>query len=304
MTTVASSAKSFLAGLSKTVTGASQGKDAFVLYGGPGMGKTSLAAQCGGGKPVLFVIDGSDNGYADLVRNGQLPAGLDPILADSWATLRATTKSLIEVAKETPPAERPFNAVAFENLGGFESLLQAEVIKKYQKSPAKGDDSSYDSALIRYNAWGGQGVKDGLPEWESWLRDIVTLGSLGIRPLLLGHSLTGKLDSADQSAAYARVVLALHPKLSEVVDRLMGNIALLGMRATIVVKGDSTKKARVDEQAECRYIKMHPSPQFQAKNRYGVTAEIDMGSSPKEAALNMFTAMGLVRSTPTPAEGK
>ena len=289
MSTAQESAKGFLANLKKTVKGESKGKDAIVLYGGPGMGKTSLAAQF---KP-LFVIDGSDNGYLDLVRNGQLPEGFDPVLADNWEKTRAVTKELIEYAKNVPDDKKDFRAVCFENLGGFATHLREVVIAKYRKRPLKGDDESYDTALIRFNGFGGHtGAKDALPEWEAWLQDIVTLGHNGIRPLLLGHATNGKADAADQASAYARVVLDIHAELSKVVDRLMGNVGLITMKPVIVTQGVGGKKSRVDENAEARVLKMFSSPQFQGKNRYGIQTEIDMGNSPQWAFHNMAKAMG------------
>ena len=295
MATAVESAKGFLANLKKTVKGESKGKDALVFYGGPGMGKTSLAAQF---KP-LFVIDGSDNGYLDLVRNGQLPEGFDPVVADTWEKTRQVTKELIEYAKSVPDDKKDFRAVCFENLGGFATQLREVVIAKYRKRPLKGDDESYDTALIRFNGFGGHtGAKDALPEWESWLQDIVTLGHLGIRPLLLGHAANGKADSADQASAYARVVLDIHAELSKVVDRLMGNVGLITMKPVIVTGAAAGKKARVDENAEARVLKMFSSPQFQGKNRYGIQTEIDMGTNPGRAFRNLARAMGYAMAEP------
>lgn len=289
MQTAKDNAKSFISSLKKTVRGECKSKDALVFYGGPGMGKTSLAAQF---KP-LFVIDGTDNGYMDLVSHGQLPEGYDPVVADSWDKTREVTKQLIEYAKDTPDAEKPFRAVCFENLGGFATHLREVVIAKYRKRPNKGDDESYDTALIRFNGFGGHtGAKDALPEWEAWLQDIVTLGNLGVRPILLGHATNGKADSADQTAAYARVVLDIHPELSKVVDRHMGNIGLITMKPVIVAAAGAGKKARVDENAEARVLKMFSSPQFQGKNRYGIQTEIDMGTNPGRAFRNLARAMG------------
>lgn len=297
MATAVESAKGFLAQLKKTVKSECKNLDAIVLYGAPGMGKTSLAAQF---KP-LFVIDGSDNGYLDLVRNGQLPEGYDPIMADSWEKLRTVTKELIEYAKNTPDADKKFRSVCFENLGGFATHLREVVIAKYRKRPAKGDDESYDTALIRFNAFGGySGAKDSLPEWEAWLQDIVTLGHHGIRPLLLGHATNGKSDSADQTSAFARMVLDIHPELSKVVDRLMGNVGLITMKPVIVAAAGAGKKARVDENAEARVLKMFSSPQFQGKNRYGIQTEIDMGTNPGRAWRNLARAMGA--NIPEPEE--
>lgn len=297
MSTAQESAKGFLANLKKTVRSDSKQRDSIVLYGAPGMGKTSLAAQF---KP-LFVIDGSDNGYLELVRNGQLPEALDPLVADTWEKTRAITQELIEYAKNKPEAEREFRAVCFENLGGFVSHLRDVVIAKYRKRPQKGDDESYDTALIRFNSFGGYASsKDMLPEWEAWWADITALSKLGIRPILLAHATNGKQDMADQSGAFARVVVDIPAALSAVVDRLASNIGYITMKPVIVTGAAGGKKARVGEDAESRVLKMYPSPQFQSKTRYGIKSEIDMGNSPEWAFYNLATAMGY--NVPAPKE--
>lgn len=286
--------RAFLANLKPMVRTEQVSRDAILLYGPPNVGKTSLAAQF----DPLFVIDGTDNGYTDLVRNGQLPEHLEPVVANDWKTLRSITDTLLDMVRTTPRAEWPFKSVAFENLGGFAAHLRDFVIEKYRKRPEKGCADDYDTALLRFNAWNGQGNKDGLPEWKQWVADVVELGVHGLRVLVLGHSASGKSTSAEQVAAHEKVVLDIHPYLANEVVKLFGNIGYITTKPLVLVEGGGTKKAKVAEKAESRVLKMVFSPQYEAKNRYGIKADIDMGDSPEEAFANLAQAFGYA---PAPA---
>jgi len=95
-------------------------KELMVLYGSPGNGKTSLASQFP--KP-LFVTDGRDGGYADLVRAGQVSSEISPIETTTWSDLREVTKALAN-----PDTPVDCQTVVFENLGGFQlSLVELQI---------------------------------------------------------------------------------------------------------------------------------------------------------------------------------
>ena len=290
MTTATLQPKDFLSSLKKTDRSKHVSRDLIVIYGAPGMGKTSLAAQFKtADKPPLFVTSGDDNGYMDLVKNGQLPEGLDPIVVTSWQHLQDVTQNILKAVQENKDG-LPFCAVVFENLGGFERHLRDHQVEKYQKNPRKGDSGTRDTAMMRFNEFGGHtGTKDASPDWESWLKAVVKIGEAGLRPILLGHAKGGKVDNAESS--HSRIVLDLHATMAAVVEQVAGNIGYITMVPNILSKGGSAKETKVDDEPKTRILKFYPSPQFAGKNRYGISEPIEMGSSAAEAFKNLAAAM-------------
>lgn len=289
MTTNTLTPQAFLAGLKAMDRTKHPAKDMLLLYGKPGVGKTSLAAQFKAkGKHPLFVISGEDNGYVDLVRNNQLEEGLEPVVISSWDHLRETTRQILAAVKSG--TELPFCSVVFENLGGFEVHARDHQVGKYQKRPGKGEDGSYDAALQRFNAFGGHtGAKDISPEWQKWFEDLNEICKAGIRVILIAHAANGKEDNAE--TGHSTIIPDIAPKLLDVVQRVVGNIGYISVVPRITSVGDTAKKTKVDEEPRDRVLKFFTSPQFLAKNRYGIDSPIPMGSSAEDAFNNLVSAM-------------
>lgn len=251
-------------------------KELMVFYGSPGTGKSSFAAQFP--KP-LFVTDGRDGGYADLVRSGQVSNDIAPIEASNWADLREVTKAL--ASQETP---LDCQTVVFENLGGFQlSLVEHQVAKN-----ARSKSTTEEAAREAFLAWGGQGYKACVAEFSEWLTDVRKIlernGVDGkpMRVVLLGHStlVKDKNPAGEIGEEFHRVDLDLHNELLKVLHRDVGCIGWMRQRP-VVVKSDKGNRALSED---IREIVFHPSPNATAKNRWGLAPEpISMGKSAKEA---------------------
>jgi len=190
-------------------------KELMVLYGSPGNGKTSLASQFP--KP-LFVTDGRDGGYADLVRAGQVSSEISPIETTTWSDLREVTKALAN-----PDTPVDCQTVVFENLGGFQlSLVELQI-----ECGAKADNTTTEAARTKFLAWGGQGYKGCVAEFSDWLTDVRKIlernGCDGkpMRVILLGHStlVKDKNPAGEIGEEFHRVDLDLHNELLKVLHR-------------------------------------------------------------------------------------
>lgn len=251
-------------------------KELMVFYGPPGTGKSSFAAQFP--KP-LFVTDGRDGGYADLVRAGQITSGIAPIETSTWTDLREVTKALAN-------AETVLDCqtVVFENLGGFQLSLVEQQIER----SAKADNTTVEVARTKFLAWGGQGYKGCVAEFSDWLTDVRKIlernGCDGkpMRVILLGHStlVKDKNPAGELGEEFHRIDLDLHTELLKVLHRDVGCIGWMRQRP-VVVKSEKGNRALSED---IREIVFHPSPNATAKNRWGLSPEaISMGKSAKEA---------------------
>jgi len=267
-------------------------KELMVLYGSPGNGKTSLASQFP--KP-LFVTDGRDGGYADLVRAGQVSSEISPIETTTWSDLREVTKALAN-----PDTPVDCQTVVFENLGGFQlSLVELQI-----ERGAKADNTTTEAARTKFLAWGGQGYKGCVAEFSDWLTDVRKIlernGCDGkpMRVILLGHStlVKDKNPAGEIGEEFHRVDLDLHNELLKVLHRDVGCIGWMRQRP-VVVKSDKGNRALSED---IREIVFHPSPNATAKNRWGLPPEpISMGKSAKEAFAFFSAAVAQAKASNT-----
>lgn len=268
-------------------------KELLVVYGAPGTGKSSFAAQFP--KP-LFVTDGRDGGYADLVRAGQITSGIAPIETATWTDLREVTKALAN-------AETALDCqtIVFENLGGFQLSLVEQQIER----SAKADNTTTEAARVKFLAWGGQGYKGGVAEFSDWLTDVRKIlernGCDGkpMRVILLGHStlVKDKNPAGELGEEFHRIDLDLHTELLKVLHRDVGCIGWMRQRP-VVVKSEKGNRALSED---IREIVFHPSPNATAKNRWGLPPEaISMGKSAKEAFAFFSAAVAQAKASNQP----
>lgn len=268
-------------------------KELMVFYGVPGTGKSSFAAQFP--KP-LFVTDGRDGGYADLVRAGQITSGIAPIETSTWTDLREVTKALAN-------AETVLDCqtIVFENLGGFQlSLVELQIERS-----AKADNITAEAARTKFLAWGGQGYKGCVAEFSDWLTDVRKIlernGCDGkpMRVILLGHStlVKDKNPAGELGEEFHRIDLDLHTELLKVLHRDVGCIGWMRQRP-VVVKSEKGNRALSED---IREIVFHPSPNATAKNRWGLPPEaISMGKSAKEAFAFFSAAVAQAKAANQP----
>jgi len=268
-------------------------KELMVFYGAPGTGKSSFAAQFP--KP-LFVTDGRDGGYADLVRAGQITSGIAPIETATWTDLREVTKALAN-------AETALDCqtIVFENLGGFQLSLVEQQIER----SAKADNTTTEAARVKFLAWGGQGYKGCVAEFSDWLTDVRKIlernGCDGkpMRVILLGHStlVKDKNPAGELGEEFHRIDLDLHTELLKVLHRDVGCIGWMRQRP-VVVKSEKGNRALSED---IREIVFHPSPNATAKNRWGLPPEaISMGKSAKEAFAFFSAAVAQAKASNQP----
>lgn len=267
-------------------------KELLTIYGAPGTGKSSFAAQFP--KP-LFVTDGRDGGYADLVRSGQVVNGVAPIETSSWAELREVTKALA-----SPETVLDCQTVCFENLGGFALNLAETLIEQ----SAKSDNISKEAAERKFMGYNGQGFRAGVSQFSDWLVDVRKIlernGCDGkpMRVVLLGHSamVKDKNPTGEIGEEFHRIDLDLHTELLKVLHRDVGCIGWMRQRP-VVVKSDKGNRALSED---IREIVFHPSPNATAKNRWGLPPEpISMGKSAKEAFAFFSAAVAQAKASNT-----
>jgi hypothetical protein len=280
---MASSGADILARLTKKVN--QNQKDSICVFSAPGCGKTSLAGEFPG---ACFVTDGRDHGYATLVRNGLIQSQFEPMEAADWDSLVQVTKA---IANPATPVD--FETVVFENLGGFQLHLIDKLIT--EEISRTGKDRQF--VTDKFMAWNTQGLKAAIGPFSDWFKTACSItertnsAGKGMRVIFNGHAtlVKDKNIAGNPGEEFYRVDISLHPLLQEVVHRDCDNIGWIRQRP-LVIKSDNggAGRALADDIRELVFV---ASGNATAKNRWGLTEAIPMGTSSKHAYANLVNAI-------------
>lgn len=256
--------------LDRLHTQAPQKKTAWMFYGPAGIGKTCLAAQFPG---VAFIPDGFDDGINDLKRSGQVKDDVpvfDPI--KNKEDLFAVTKLL---ATE-PGLDEKIKWVCYDNLSGLQEHIwrhRIETVPEYKGSRDK---------FLDY----GKGPSAAEQDVREWTQLLSAVCSRGIGVIILAHSTT-KVDANPTGTSFEKIVPLVDKKTYEAVRQWCPNIGYIGQEAIVEKEGMRSKAAAVD----FRTIRFTPIPAVDAKNRYGITQPVSMGTNAQEAFHNLMQAV-------------
>lgn len=256
--------RNFLAEVSRSIK---KRPTAALVYGVPGIGKTSFAAQIPG---VVFMIDDKEDGINRLKESTILPAEI-PVLPEcrNWSDALTVLEQL-----RTEPHD--FKCLAVDSLGGFERLCHEEVCRRdFGADWGKGGFTSYqqgyDVALTDIR---------GLLSAFDKLRD-----ERGMSIMLLAHAKVSPFKNP-AGPDYDRYNVDVHHKTWNVVSRWLD----MTLFANYVVAVDTKTRAK-GKGGNTRVLHAEYDAAYDAKNRHGLPQEIDMGDSASEAWENLSTAL-------------
>lgn len=261
-------------------------KDFIVLFGPPGCGKTSLAAEF---PNAQFIKDGKDDGYDTLVRNGLIKSGFDPITVPNWLACRELAKALADPSVPIEP-----ETLVFENLSGFQLHLVDYLVEQL----SAGSTEARTKALEKFWAWGGQGLNTGVGEWTAFVQDLKAItkkkntAGKATRVIAIGHTslVKDKNPAGEIGEEFYRVDINVHPKFLEALHRDADCVGWIKQKPTVVKKDGVGGPGRAIQE-DVREIDFTYTPHATAKNRWGLKAPVSMGSSSKHAFANLVTAI-------------
>ncbi len=215
-----------------------------LIYGPPGLGKTSLAAEF----PAPVFLD---------VEQG-LPAGVDAATfgeVTSYDDLMSAIASLYDDDHE-------FGTIVVDTLDRLEPLVWAKACadNRWDSIEAPGYGKGYVTA-DRY--------------WRDMLEGLNALRKdRGMAVVMIAHSTITNFDSPT-SAPYSRYDIRLHKRASAIVQDEVDAILFVNQDATIVEeKQGKDVKSRHATGGGTRWIHCEGRPAWCAKNRFGMPDKI------------------------------
>jgi len=240
-----------------------------VLYGPPGVGKSSFAAQFP--KPG-FIIDRTEPGIKNLQAHGLVPKSI-PILDEvsEW-------KDLLK-AVSSASSDETIRTLVCDALTGFELLCFRHHCKRYFH-----DDWSSEGFFAYQKGPRNAATRD----WPELLDCLTKVGNTK-NLILIGHSQV-KPYSNPLGPDYDRFIMSVDKETWVVTHRWAEAVFFLNYHMEITKEGTKHKASEAG-----RFLNPVWSPAYDAKNQLGLTLPIDMGDSAKEGYQNFVAAVRKAR---------
>jgi len=240
---------------------------AMVLYGPPGIGKTTFGASSI--KPV-FMIDDQEDGINTL-KAAKLIAAETPVLpmVQSWLDVMGQLDALATEDHE-------FSTLVIDTLGGLERLCHTHICE----TQFNGDWGDRGFASF------AKGYEVSLPEWRKLLNALDKLRTeKSMQIIALSHSIVKPFKNPT-AEDYDRYVVDMHHKTWAVTEKWVDMVFF----ANYFIAVDKSKSGRAKGKGgQDRVIHTEFEAAFDAKNRHALPPEISMGRSGQDAWNNLVT---------------
>jgi hypothetical protein len=214
-----------------------------VIYGPEGIGKTTLAAAFP--SPVFIDTEGGSH-HLDVARTDR---------PQSWSAMGQMIKSL-------KADNQGFKTLVIDTVDWAERLCEQHVIESAASEKIKSiEDFGY-----------GKGFTMSSEEFGKLLNALTDMQERGWNVVLLAHAQIKKFEQPDEIGAYDRWELKMSKKCSALTKEWADALLFCNYKTLVVETENKTKKG----QGGRRVIFTSHHPAWDAKNRWGVAAEIPM----------------------------
>jgi hypothetical protein len=246
---------------------------AMVVYGPPGVGKTSFAAHF---PDVGFIHDDQETGIITLKEFGQCPADV-PIIAEAekWEPLLSTLDSVA--------LDSRIKTLAIDSLTGIERICFANHCQLY----FNGDWTK--EGFFAFQQGPANAAKN---DWPQFLKKLNNLVSMGINVILLAHSQTKNKPnpSGHDFLAYQPY---MHKETWATISKWAQAVLFYNNEFSVDKRGP---KVKAREGSERRIFNTQQTAACEAKNWFGLPPVIPAGNNGKEAFNAFWKAYNAARN--------
>ncbi len=255
--------------MAEAITGSRKLPARIVIHGQGGIGKTSTAAHA---PSPFFLLSPGETGLHTLIDAGVLPP-IPNIEVQCW-------EDVLSVVEDLTTKEHPYKTLVVDTLDGLEQVGNRHVC-----ATDYGGDWS-ERGFMGYMR-GYRSMAAG--PWRALLAALDKMRELKhMRPILLAH--TGVSTFKSPEGDYDRWIPHMYKDTWELTFG-WADIVLFGQREVYVTKERPKDRKGKAEGGEHRVFYTEWRASADAKNRHNLPAEIEMGSSGKEAWQNFTKAI-------------
>ena len=222
-----------------------------VVHGGPGLGKTTLAA--GAPQPIFICTED----------------GLGKLEVDAFPMMHSF-QDVLDAITALYTSEHDYRTVVIDSLDHLEPLIWQHLCDTYVG--AKGERYQHIEDFGY-----GRGFLEALTLWRQLLAGLNALrNDKGMAFILIAHSEIRRFESPTTDS-YDRYQIKLHKRASDLVQESVDCILFTDYK-TVIEKEDAgfnKTKTRGISTGQ-RYLYTEAKPGFIAKNRYGLPAELPL----------------------------
>lgn len=211
-----------------------------VLYGGEGIGKTTLASQF---PDPLFIDTESGSTHLDVKR-------LDGL---------TTWDSLIAAVKEVAATPNVCRTLVIDTADRAERMATDKVCQDYRLK-------SIEAAGY------GKGYTYLADTFTELLKALDCVIAAGIHVVVIAHAKMRKFEQPDEMGAYDRWEMKLSRQVAPLLKEWCDMLLFLNYKTIVLTAENGSHKA----QGGKRVIYANHRPTFDAKNRHGLPDEMDM----------------------------
>lgn len=242
----------------------------YILHAVEGWGKTSFGAHTP--KPI-FIQTGGETGLETLIDAGRLPDTPHFPAVQSW-------EELLGVIETLRVEEHPYRTLVGDTLNGAEALCHRFICER--DFGGEWGNKGFGS----YN----KGYEVALPEWMNFLNALDRLRSERKMTILWLCHTKVKPFKNPEGPDYDRYQPDVHEKTWGLSHKWADCVLFGNFEITVQVdKADAKKGKGTGGAYRIMYTERHAA--YDAKNRLGLSGEIEMGDSAADAWTNFLAAI-------------
>lgn len=212
-----------------------------LLYGLPGLGKSSFASECP--KPVFIATTD----------------GLEGLAVEAFPVAK-TAQDVRDAIEYLLTSEHQYKTVVIDTIGWLEKLVHDEVCATLNlEFMTQSSMKSYPLAALKLRE-----IKDSLDRLNKERKMMV---------LIIGHATVSKFEDPT-TASYDRYALQMNEKVAEMFMQDVDIVAFMNQKVTVREEKEGFSKVK-KASGSARYAFFDPCPAYYAKDHgYGLPSEI------------------------------
>jgi len=233
----------------------------YIIPGVEGIGKTSFAAYA---PSPIFIETRGETGLETLIDAGRLPPIPHFPELQSWGEMTSAIQQLLD-------GEHSYRTLVIDTLNGAERLCHEMICAR----DFKGDWGEHGFSNYQ------KGYEIALADWRNFLASLDMLREVRKMSILCLCHVRVKTFKNPEGADYDRWTPDIHEKTWGLTHKWSDAVLFMNYETFVNEKDPKKKGKATSTQQRIMFTERHAA--YDAKNRFGLPSEIELGNSGQEA---------------------